>query len=230
VLAPAAGLTYRFAEREAVTVPFGAGLHFDDTEVAYSQPDARVVTAARDSSGPAPHARPAATSASAVAAAGASSRSGGGAGAVAAAALRIDPCDTVAVTVRVTNTGTRATDEVVQLYVEFSSAPISDEGSGHGDHDLPANATLPAPRIHLAGFRRVHLPSGGRAQVVTLVLPPSGRAKVQEVAGAFWDPKRVLEAGTLRLWIGGVQPGFPAFGEPLELSLNVTQTADLAAC
>ena len=68
-------------------------------------------------------------------------------------AIALDPCDTVKVTVDVTNTGHRDGDEVVQLYVETP------------------HASVPAPRIRLADFSRVAIPKGA-TKTVTLHLTP----------------------------------------------------------
>jgi len=72
----------------------------------------------------------------------------------------IDPASLATVSVDVTNTGERAGDEVVQLYV----------------HDAAASA--PRPIQQLRGFRRVHLEPG---QTKTLTFPLAARDL------AFWD-------------------------------------------
>jgi beta-glucosidase len=70
------------------------------------------------------------------------------------------PADNAVVSVRVENTGRRAGDEVVQLYV----------------HD--AFASVPRPQKELRGFRRVHL-DAGQSQTVTFALAGKDLA--------FWD-------------------------------------------
>ncbi|MEU8423521.1 glycoside hydrolase family 3 N-terminal domain-containing protein [Micromonospora sp. NPDC048835] len=83
----------------------------------------------------------------------------------------------VAVTVRVTNTGTVAGDDVVQLY----------------GRDLVASVTRPVAQ--LLGYRRVHLEPGGSVTVELTV--PTSRL-------AFSDRTftRVVEPGAVELWVG----------------------------
>ena len=59
----------------------------------------------------------------------------------------VEACDSFAVTVDVTNTGAVAGDEVVQLY---ATTP---------------GASVPAPRIRLADFERVHIQPGETVKV-----------------------------------------------------------------
>jgi len=88
--------------------------------------------------------------------------------------------------VRVRNAGTRAGDEVVQLYVETPSVPQN-------------------PLRSLKGFERIHL-APGQARTVTFHLAPRDLAFADE-KGAM----RVRPAD-YRLWIGGGQPGTGAPG------------------
>jgi beta-glucosidase len=86
--------------------------------------------------------------------------------------------DTIEVSVDVTNTGGRAGDEVVQLYVEFP------------------NSAVTRPRRDLKGFDRVRL-QPGETRTVSFRLPAS--------ALAYWDPdgdRWVVESGTVRLRAG----------------------------
>jgi beta-glucosidase len=88
----------------------------------------------------------------------------------------------------VANTGTRAAEEVVQLYIS----------------DL--EASIPAPRHQLVGFRRVRLAPGERAEVAFTVTPA-----MMELVGD--DGARRIEPGVFRLVAGGCSPG--ARGEAL---------------
>ncbi len=91
--------------------------------------------------------------------------------------------DGVAVTVKVTNTGKLAGDEVVQLYVR------SPEGSGDR-------------RVHhLEGFDRISLKSG-EAKTVTF------RLKKSQLMQFGMDGKQSLAKGEYTIFVGGGQPGF----------------------
>lgn len=100
-------------------------------------------------------------------------------GTVAVSAPTTKDGDTLAVTTTVTNTGTRAGDEVVQVYVK--------EPAG----------SVPKPTIRLVGFARVHLAAGERKSVTIPV----------EVARMrFWDVATHAfraEAGTYGILVGG---------------------------
>jgi len=94
---------------------------------------------------------------------------------------------TIKVSVNVTNTGDRDGDEVVQLY-------LSD-----------VVASVPVPRHHLEGFRRVHL-KAGESRTVSFHLNAEQFACYDEQGSAF------LEAGTFRISVGGGQPDDPQAG------------------
>ena len=85
--------------------------------------------------------------------------------------------DTVAIQVEVTNTGTRTGDEVVQLYVR-------DE-----------EATVARPVRELRGFQRVQL-AAGECRTVTF------RLSTEQLAYVDVDLRRVVEPGTVRLFVG----------------------------
>jgi beta-glucosidase len=85
----------------------------------------------------------------------------------------------VSATVR--NTGTRAGDEVVQLYLDAPDVPM-------------------APRHALVGFERVHL-EPGESRRVEFALSPRALSSV-DAAG-----NRAVAAGRYRVFIGGGQPG-----------------------
>ena len=91
---------------------------------------------------------------------------------------RIAPNGHATVTVSVTNTGKRASDEVVQLYV----------------HDVVSSITRPVEE--LKGFRRIHLAPGETKRVDL----PVGAEEL-----AFYDGsmKRVVEPGRFELMVGG---------------------------
>jgi beta-glucosidase len=91
------------------------------------------------------------------------------------------------VTVDVKNTGKVAGDEVVQLYVS----------------DL--EASVPVPRLHLEGFKRIHL-KPGQMKTVKFTLKPAQLMCYDDTGKAF------LEPGQFRLSIGGGQPDDPASG------------------
>jgi len=83
--------------------------------------------------------------------------------------------------VRVTNTGSRAGDEVVQLYLTFPQVPG-------------------APIRALRGFRRIHL-TPGASRVVTFHLRRRDLSMVTE------DGRTVVAQGTYTVSVGGGQPG-----------------------
>jgi beta-glucosidase len=85
--------------------------------------------------------------------------------------------------VDVTNAGSRAGDEVVQLYV-------TDE-----------QASTPRPIRQLEGFERIHL-DPGETRRVTFTL--DGR----QLSMIGTDGKRVIEPGAFTIAVGGKQPGF----------------------
>jgi beta-glucosidase len=91
---------------------------------------------------------------------------------------RMTPADTLSVTVEVTNTGRRAGDEVVQLYVQDRVASVT------------------RPLLQLRGFRRVSL-RPGESRSVTFPLT------VDDLA--FWGPEmvRIAEPGTFVAYAGG---------------------------
>jgi len=95
---------------------------------------------------------------------------------------QIDAGDEVTVSVRVENTGERAGDEVVQLYVR----------------DVEASTRVPLRQLR--GFTRVHL-APGEAQIVTFTLGADDFALVDETG------ERVVEPGAFEISIGGGQPG-----------------------
>jgi beta-glucosidase len=103
--------------------------------------------------------------------------------------------ESVEVVVTVTNTGDRAGDEVVQLYVR----------------DL--EASVPVPVRQLAGFDRIHL-QPGQAQTVRFTLKPEQFSLITD------DGQRIVEPGQFEVAIGGGQPDFASgvLVEQIEIS------------
>jgi beta-glucosidase len=89
----------------------------------------------------------------------------------------------VELSVEVQNTGARAGEEVVQLYV------------------TDAEGSAPVPTRALKGVRRIHLKAGERRRV-SFTLTPRDLSLVDERG------RRLLEPGEFRVSIGGKQPGF----------------------
>ncbi len=89
----------------------------------------------------------------------------------------------VPVSVEVQNTGDRAGEEVVQLYVSNLSASVA------------------VPIRSLQGFQRIHLKSRER-QSVRFDLTPRRLSVLDK------DYKRIVEPGTFEISVGGKQPGF----------------------
>ncbi|MGH8147586.1 MAG: glycoside hydrolase family 3 C-terminal domain-containing protein [Rhodanobacteraceae bacterium] len=91
---------------------------------------------------------------------------------------------TLKVSAEVRNTGTRAGDEVVEVYLDYPKSPL-------------------APRHALVGVRRVHL-DPGQDRRVTFELSPR-RLSTVDAAG-----QRAVVAGHYRVFIAGGQPGYAA--------------------
>ena len=107
-------------------------------------------------------------------------------------ASSIGHCDSVKVTVTVTNTGERDGDEVVQLYVKTPGASVK------------------APRIRLADFTRITIPTRGSAIVELEVSPKYHSVVMSEKSTSFWHPSIMIEAGRFELHVGGGQPELTA--------------------
>jgi beta-glucosidase len=91
--------------------------------------------------------------------------------------------DSVPISVEVANSGTRAGDEVVQVYV------------------TDVAASVPVPIRALAGFNRIRLAAGERRRVAFTLAPRA--LSLIDAAGA-----RVIEPGAFAISVGGKQPGF----------------------
>jgi len=88
----------------------------------------------------------------------------------------------VLVSVKVTNTGKKAGEEVVQLY-------LKDE-----------KASTPRPKVQLEGFKRIHL-NAGESKIVEFEITPRQFSMIGE------NDKRVIENGWFTIYTGGGQPG-----------------------
>jgi beta-glucosidase len=88
----------------------------------------------------------------------------------------ISPNDSVEVSVDVTNSGERASDEVVQLYVR------------------DREASVPVPLQHLEGFRRIHLKAREK-QTVKFTLTPAQLACYDDAGKPF------VESGVFEIFI-----------------------------
>jgi hypothetical protein len=105
---------------------------------------------------------------------------------LALSAPSVAACASLAVTVRVSNTGAVDSDEVVQLYVAYPQA-------------VAAAAGLTAPRLSLQAYQRVHIPAQ-RQQTVTLSVPPEAFTVVDA------QGLRQVLPGTFTIAVGGQQP------------------------
>jgi beta-glucosidase len=91
--------------------------------------------------------------------------------------------DPVKVSVTVTNTGSRAGDEVVQLYI------------------TDRQASVPVPIRKLVGFRRLSLKARA-SRTVSFTIDPRELSLITD------DSRRMIEPGIFDLSVGGKQPGF----------------------
>ena len=91
--------------------------------------------------------------------------------------------DSIPVSVKVTNTGNRDGDEVVELYV-------TDE-----------KASTPRPIRQLEGFNRIFLKTG-ESKVVHFTLTPRDLSMINK------QDNLVVEPGWFTISVGGKQPGF----------------------
>jgi beta-glucosidase len=96
---------------------------------------------------------------------------------------QVSATDTVTVSATVENSGNRAGDEVVQLYVTDTRASVR------------------VPIRSLAGVERIQLKPGER-RTVTFTLNPRQLAVISD------DGRTIVEPGEFQVTIGGKQPGF----------------------
>jgi beta-glucosidase len=101
--------------------------------------------------------------------------------------LTLAPAVELTVSVTVENTGERAGDEVVQLYLKDQVASV------------------PVPAQQLVGFRRIHL-APREVQEVSFTVSP------RQMSLTLDDGRRVIEPGIFELFAGGGQPGTGAAG------------------
>ena len=190
---PSKGLTYRHYTG-APTFAFGHGLSY--TTFAYSAltTNASSLTTTASSLTTNASSSAAATASSAPSPAPSSASSS-----AAATTARVPACATVGVEVAVANTGGVASDEVVQLYVETP------------------DATVPAPRLRLAAFARVHVAAGATTTVrlavgaaARAVMSAKGAAATGDAIYTEAADEQVIEPGRLVIHVGGGQPGFGA--------------------
>jgi len=118
-------------------------------------------------------------------------------------------CDSFDVSVTVTNTGEVVSDEVVQVYLQTPES------------------TVPSPTIRLAAFTRVRDIAPGKSVQVSLTITPESHAVVYE-QGNLYQSNLVVEAGKVKLFVGGSQP----FGKLQNLVKDtvVKETAALNGC
>ncbi|UCF38635.1 MAG: glycoside hydrolase family 3 C-terminal domain-containing protein [Acidobacteriota bacterium] len=114
----------------------------------------------------------------------------------------VRPGQTITVSVEVSNSGSRAGDEVVQLYV-------SDR-----------EASFPVPIRTLEGFKRIHL-AAGEKKTVAFALSPSQFALVNA------EGKQVIESGEFEISVGGKQPGLTGTADA-ETTTTVSATVRAA--
>jgi len=113
-------------------------------------------------------------------------------------AERIAAGESITVSVDVENTGQRAGDEVVQLYVTDVAASVS------------------VPVRQLQGFKRVHLEPGERT-TVTFTLTPRQMSLITD------EGQRAVEPGEFQIAVGGGQPGYADVAtKTLEVTGNLT--------
>ena len=101
----------------------------------------------------------------------------------------------------VRNTGSRAGDEVSELYL------------------IPPQSSL-APKQALAGFQRLHL-NPGETKHLTFTLDPRTLSQVDEKG------TRAVVPGTYKLLLGSSQPGGDAASTTQSLSFNITGSKEL---
>jgi beta-glucosidase len=108
-------------------------------------------------------------------------------------------CDSVDISVDVSNTGKIPGDEVVQIYLKNLTA------------------TVPVPRYTLVGFKRIHL-QPGETRTVSFSVPSGVFSVINE------EDQRVIISGQFEIYAGGKQPltakGVPAPGV-LKARINV---------
>lgn len=90
-------------------------------------------------------------------------------------ATSIGPCDSLEVSVSVSNTAKIAASEVVQVYLQWSGA------------------TAPTADLQLVGFSKVHVPAGGEVVASVTLLP----RHFAVLTGASTDSSLFLDCGSV---------------------------------
>jgi beta-glucosidase len=124
------------------------------------------------------------------------------------------PCDSIAISVDVMNTGAVDSDEVVQLYIK------------------QPEATVPVPQVRLAAFTRVYIPAGQK-KTVNLLVSPSSHAVVLADGGdatgediyTAWRSIAV-EKGVFEMYAGGGQPDYWKGVQKIKVSIQSTMQLD----
>ena len=96
---------------------------------------------------------------------------------------QINAGDSVKISVKVTNVGDVAGEEVVQLYI------------------TDTKASTPRPTRQLEGFERIHL-NKGASKTIEFTLAPRQLSLINK------QTKRMIESGKIDVFVGGEQPGF----------------------
>jgi beta-glucosidase len=99
--------------------------------------------------------------------------------------------DALLVNTKVTNTGSREGDEVVEVYLVPPASEI-------------------APSRELVGFQRVHLQPNENREVQIKIDP-------RQLSQVDASGKRAIEAGAYKVYVGGGQPSADAKGLALEI-------------
>lgn len=127
----------------------------------------------------------------------------------AVSAATVGVCDTINVSVDVTNTGKIDSDEVVQVYVQ------------------QPHASVPVPRIRLAAFERVHIRAGATV-TVTLAVTPDTHTIVTSDTDVYMDTRSV-EPGEVLVSVGGGQPDYTSGAQRMTVAF-AGATTPLAKC
>jgi len=115
----------------------------------------------------------------------------------------VGPGERIDISISVENSGSVASDEVVQLYVRDPVASIA------------------RPVLELRGFKRIELAAGARKRITFSLTPEQF---------AFWSPRGqwLVEAGRIDFWIGASSADLRANGA-FEITKTHTGTAPAAA-
>eukprot|EP00040_Diaphanoeca_grandis_P016628 m.86075 g.86075 ORF g.86075 m.86075 type:complete len:819 (+) comp25925_c0_seq2:50-2506(+) len=114
----------------------------------------------------------------------------------------VKPCDTIVLDVTVTHASSAklSADEVVEVYVALRGTRSR------------------APRLALAGFKRIHSVVPGGSATVQFVIAPSSMAVVVAENRAGW----FLQPASITVWIGGRQPTLTEVNSGVIISADST--------